>query len=95
MLLYCVEINKGASAAPVVRAQPLFIGTRCELYTSIRYEWHLCYEYRAGLEAGRYNRGMDVGMRDLEKALKCQLAHKTKFCFTEGAPSTQMIFLYV
>lgn len=52
MLLYCVEINKGASAAPVVRGQPLFTGTRCELYTNIRYEQRLCHEYRAGLEAG-------------------------------------------
>lgn len=52
MLLYCVEINKGASAAPVVRGQPLFTGTRWELFTNIRYEQRLCHEYRAGLEAG-------------------------------------------
>lgn len=48
-----MEINKGASAAPVVRGQPLFTGTRWELYTNIRYEQRLCHEYRAGLEAGR------------------------------------------
>lgn len=53
MLLYCMEINKGASAAPVVRGQPLFTGTRWELFTNIRYEQRLCHEYRAGLEAGR------------------------------------------
>lgn len=47
-----MEINKGASAAPVVRGQPLFTGTRRELFTNIRYERRLCHEYRAGLEAG-------------------------------------------
>lgn len=53
MLLYCVEINKGASAAPVVRGQPLFTGTWWALFTNIRYEQHLCHEYRAGLGAWR------------------------------------------
>lgn len=47
-----MEINKGAGAAPLVRGQPLFTGTRWELYTNIRYEQRLCHEYRAGLEAG-------------------------------------------
>lgn len=68
MLLYCVEINKGASAAPVVRGQPLFTGTRWELFTNIRYEQRLCHEYRAGLEAWCLIIEK-VGMRDLEKAV--------------------------
>lgn len=68
MLLYCREINKGASAAPLVRGQALFTRTRWKLFTNIRYEQHLCHEYRAGLEAWRLIMG-EVGMRDLEKAV--------------------------
>lgn len=41
--------------------QPLFTGTRWELFTNIRYEQHLCHEYRAGLEAGRLIIGEIIG----------------------------------
>lgn len=68
MLLYCMEINKGAGAAPVVRGQPLFTGTRWELFTNIRYEQHLCHEYRAGLEAGCLIMGGKQVRGTLEKA---------------------------
>lgn len=67
LLLYCVEINKGADGAPAVRVQPPFTGRRWELYTNIRYERRLCHEYRAGLEAGRLIMWEKVGMRDLGK----------------------------
>lgn len=85
MLLYCMEINKRASAAPVVQGQPLFTGTRRELFTNIRYEQRLCHEYRAGLEAGRLIRG-EVGMRGLEKAVLHNFA--SHCLLQEGDPVT-------
>lgn len=67
MLLYCVEINKGGGAAPLVRGQPLLTGTRWGLFTNIRYEQHLCHEYRSGLEAGHLIMG-ESRYGDLGKA---------------------------
>lgn len=89
MLLYCMEINKGASAAPVVRGQPLFTGTRWELFTNIRYEQRLCHEYRAGLEAGC----LIMGGSRYEGPWKSSLmlaSPQNIFCFLlEGDPPAQ------